>query len=220
MFHLEQTLRRRPIQLSEHLRPTDLSDLVQPTTMIDSLERMAREGQLTNMLFYGNPGVGKTSAARILIKRVEADDYEINGSLDTGIDAIRDLVRWASSCSLFGKSKVCFVDECEFLSSNAQAALRGLIEKYPRVTFLMTANDIRKLDPALKSRCMPLCFDLAKKDEPEVIARLCGRYEERLKELGFVVDPTRLGEIVHLYFPDLRAIANRLEFEFARTKAA
>jgi hypothetical protein len=67
---------------------------------------------------------------------------------------------------------------------------------------------------------MPVCFDLSSKDAPEVIARLCGRYEERLKELGFVVDPTRLGEIVHVYFPDLRAIASRLEFEFVKNKAA
>ena len=209
------------MQLSEHLRPRNFSDLVQPRTIIDRLEHIARGGPLQNMLFYGKPGIGKTSAARILIARVEADAIEINGSLETGIDACRTgLVMWSSSCSLFGEQKVCLVDECEYLSRNAQAALRGLIEKRQHVRFLMTANDVAKLDPALKSRCMPICFDLSKKDEPEVIARLCARYEERLKELGFVVDPTRLSEIVHVHFPDLRAIANRLEFEFARTKAA
>ena len=172
------------------------------------------------MLFYGNPALGKRRPRASLSRGWKRTPIEINGSLDTGIDVIRDLIPFASSCSLFGKPKVCFVDECEYLSLNAQAALRGPIEKYYNVSFLMTANDIQKLQPALKSRCMPICFDFSKKDEPEVIARLCGRYEERLKELGFVVDTTRLGEIVHVCFPDLRAIANRLEFELVRNKAA
>ena len=79
-----------------------------------------------------------------------------------------------------------------------------------------TANDHLKLDAALRSRCMPIPFDILHKDYPEVIARLCARYEQRLKELGFAVDPARLAEIVNLYFPDLRDIANRIEFKFAR----
>ena len=111
------------------------------------------------MMFYGEPGIGKTSAARIVIASVEADDYEINGSLETGIDTFRtDFVLWASSCSLCGGPKVCFIDECEKLSANAQAALRGVIEEYGHVTFLMTANDHLKLDAALRSRCMPITF--------------------------------------------------------------
>jgi replication factor C small subunit len=146
---------------------------------------------------------------------VEADDCEINGSRDAGINTFRtDFDPWASSCSLSGGPKVCFIDDCEKMSVNAQAALRGVIEEYGHVTFLLTANDHLKLDAALRSRCMPVCFDIMHKDYPGVIARLCARYEQRLKELGFAVNPARLAEIVHLRFPDLRGIANRIEFEF------
>ena len=110
--------------------------------------RMASEGRLGNMLFYGQPGLGKTSAARMLIEQVEADTLQINGSLDTGIDTFRTVfVLWASACSLFDRQKVCFIDEGDYLSLNAQAALRGLIEAYPHVAFLMTANDYVKVDP-------------------------------------------------------------------------
>jgi replication-associated recombination protein RarA len=205
------------MRLSERLRPTQLSDLIQPPDVIAPLERMVRERTLMNMMFYGEPGIGKTSAARIVIASVEADDYEINGSLDAGIDTFRtDFVPWASSCSLCGGPKVCFIDECEKLSANAQAALRGVIEEYGHVTFLMTANDHLKLDAALRSRCRPTSFDILHRDYTEVMARLCTRYGQQLKEFGFAVDPARLAEIVHLDFPDLRAIANCLEFEFAR----
>ena len=209
------------MSLSERLRPTRLSDLIQPRAVIAPLERMVAEGRLMNMMFYGEPGIGKTSAARIVIAIVEAEDYEINGSRETGIDTFRtDFVLWASSCSLCGGAKVCFIDECEKLSANAQAALRGVIEEYGHVTFLMTANDHLKLDAALRSRCMPTPFDILHKDYTEVMARMCTRYGQRLKEFGFAVNPARLAEIVHLHFPDLRAIANQLEFEFERNKAA
>lgn len=193
------------MSLSERLRPTQLSDLIQPRAVIASLEQMVRERRLLNMMFYGEPGIGKTSAARIVIASVEADDYEINGSLDAGINTFRtDFVSWASSCSLCGGPKICFIDECEKLSANAQAALRGVIEEYGHVTFLITANDHLKLDAALRSRCMPISFDILHKDYTEVMACLCTRYGQRLNELGFAVDPARLAEIIHLYFPDLR----------------
>lgn len=205
------------MSLSERLRPTQLSDLIQPRAVIAPLERMVAERKLMNMMFYGEPGIGKTSAARIVVASVEADDYEINGSLDAGINTFRtDFIPWASSCSLCGGPKVCFIDECEKMSANAQAALRGVIEEYGHVTFLMTANDHLKLDAALRSRCMPIPFDILHKDYTEVMARLCTRYGQRLKELGFAVDPARLAKIIHLHFPDLRDIANRIEFEFAR----
>jgi replication-associated recombination protein RarA len=205
------------VQLCDELRPTRLIDLVQPKTIIDRLERMAKTGRLQNMLFHGEPGMGKTSAVQILIKRVDAEPYELNGSLDGKIDTFRsEFETWASSCSLSGKRKVCFIDECEYLSRNSQGALRGLIEKYSHIPFLMTANDISKLHAALTSRCMPLCFDPLPKRE--VLARMCSRYEQRLQELGYKIDPDRLEEIVDHDFPDFREIANRLQFEFPRSE--
>jgi replication-associated recombination protein RarA len=174
---------------------------------------MARTGNLQNMLFHGHPGVGKTSAARILLTTIDAETYELNGSLNAGINTFRnEFETWAAACSLLGKQKVCFIDECEYLSRNSQAALRGVIEEYAHIPFLMTANDPSKLHPALTSRCMALCFDPL--PTSRMLAGLCTRYEKRLGKLGFSPRPARLKEIVHHAFPDLREIANRLEFEF------
>ena len=200
--------------LSEVLRPTEFADLIQPSAMVERLERMAEQRMPMNMLFYGQPGVGKTSAARILLNKLDADYCEINGSMETGIEHVRkNIEMFCVSMSMFSAVKVCFIDECEYLSMNAQASLRGLIEKCTHVRFLLTANDIKKMHPALKSRCLPLCFDVGPIEAPEVIARLVPRYQEKLRQLGYEIDARRLHEILCTSFPDLRAVANRLEFE-------
>ena len=126
---------------SEVLRPTEFADLIQPAAMVQRLKRMAEQRTPMNMLFYGQPGVGKTTAARILLNKLEACCYEINGSMETGIERVRKNIEvYCSSMSLLSAMKVCFIDECEYLSMNAQASLRGLIEKYDHVRFRMQSR--------------------------------------------------------------------------------
>lgn len=150
--------------LSELLRPKEFEHLMQPDTLIKGLKQMAESGGPLNMLFYGSPGVGKTSAARILLQKIDADVFEINGSLDNGVDMVRDIGKMGASLApIFGGPqgpRVIFIDEADFVSKNAQGALRGSIENTKQFRFLLTANDISKLSPALKSRCMPICFDI------------------------------------------------------------
>jgi len=199
---------------SELLRPTEFADLIQPSAMVQRLERMVDQRKPMNMLFYGSPGVGKTSAARILLSKLDADYYEINGSKETGIDNVRKNIEgFCVTLSMYSDVKVCFIDECDYLSMNAQASLRALIEKCDHVRFLLTANEIRKMHPALKSRCLPICFDVGPLEAPEIINRLVPRYQEKLGKLGLQMDAQRLHEILYTSFPDLRAVANRLEFE-------
>ena len=146
--------------LTELLRPREFEDLFQPTAMVGSLRRMVSEKTLSNMLFYGSPGIGKTSAAKILIHKLGNNCYEINGSAETGRETVKDIDKAASSCGLFDGPRVIFIDEADFLSNATQAALRGTIERNRHCRFILTANDIRRFHPALKSRCIPICFDV------------------------------------------------------------
>jgi len=96
--------------------------------------------------------------------------------------------------------------------------LRYTIEKFSGSTrFILTANDFKKITPALRSRCAPVCFDVAPKDRAMVVEKMVARYEQRLTEFCYEYDPTRLREIVGIYFPDLRSIANQLELSFERS---
>jgi DNA polymerase III delta prime subunit len=81
--------------------------------------------------------------------------------------------------------------------------------------FLFTVNDIRKISEALRSRLKQICFDISPVDQASVVERLVARYETKLPELCIKYDPKRLRELVGIYFPDLRSIANQVEFEFA-----
>ena len=200
--------------LSELLRPRSIAELNLPPDMMGSLEKMEQSGSVMNMLFYGEPGIGKTSAARILTEKT--DVYEINGSFNNGDKAmLKEIEKFASSMSLNLKLKVCFIDEAEYLTKEVQAGLRYTIEKFSGSTrFILTANDFKKVTPALRSRCAPICFDVSPRDRPLVMERMLARYQLRLSEFGFDYDPIRLREIVSIYFPDLRSIANQLELSF------
>jgi replication-associated recombination protein RarA len=207
--------------LSELLRPKEFRDLIQPLEIIQRLEAMVKDAAPANMLLYGSPGLGKTSAARILLSKLGGNCVELNGSLSTGIDVVRDITRYASSVGVLEGPRICFIDEADYLSVNAQAGLLGVIERHAgNCRFLLTANDIRKFQPALKSRCMPICFDIRSSDAEDAITRLLPRYAKRLEELGFKIDGSRLKELLSIYFPDLRAFANRVEFEATIPKAA
>lgn len=201
-------------QLCDHLRPTSLRDLFQPLSLVQRLERMVEEKRLVNMLFHGQPGSGKTSTSHILTKAVDAEVLDINGSSSTGVDTVRDdIAAFCSSTSLWGRLKVVSIDECEYLSKNAQAAMRGMIEKYPWVAFILTANDVSKLDRAIKSRCLEVCFDVSLFEAPAVIERVLPGYHQKISNLGCNVSFERLRQIMYLKFPDLRAVAMMLEFE-------
>ena len=124
--------------------------------------------------------------------------------------------RFASSVAMFGGLKICFIDEADHVSTPAQAALRKIIEQSSdNCRFLFAVNNVAKLIPAIRSRLVPISFDIAPADRTEVQDRLIDRYERKMAEIGMRVDRQRLTEIVGIYYPDLRSIANNIEFEFA-----
>lgn len=202
--------------LSEVLRPKKLADLNLPSDTIESLERMAAKGSIMNLLFYGKPGIGKTSAARILTDLINADVHRVDASGGEAEAAVMKNIRiFHSSASLLCAPKVCFIDEADFLTKGIKGELRSLIERgSEHIRFMFTANEIEKFDEALKSRLLPICFDVARRDVDSVVDRMVERYYRILTEMGWTLDPKRLRDIVGNYFPDLRSIANKLQFEF------
>jgi len=203
--------------LSELMRPQQLDELMLPQPDMDNLSRMAQSGSIMNMLFWGQPGTGKTSAARILMKLAGEDNsMELSGSsaLSKG-NFVRNIVAdYASSVSFLHVPKICFVDEAEFVPKNAQLEVLKVIEDFSEnCRFILAVNNKPNLVAPLRSRLRPICFDVGASDRDEVIRRLLQRYELKLSEIGATLEQRRLREIIGIHFPDLRAIANNVQYE-------
>jgi len=203
--------------LAELLRPQQLGDLTIPQRDIDRLQQMVESRDIMNMAFYGKPGLGKTSAARIITQAVAGDSgMEINGSVLTGIESVRDRIEpFARTGSILGGKKICLIDEADYLSKHAQASLRHVIENsWSTCRFLFTVNDLGKLMPAIQSWLTPVCFDIVPAERDQVLQQLRARYRAKLTELGIKYDETKLKQIIGIFSSDFRKIAQQIEYEF------
>ena len=192
--------------LSEVLRPKSLSDLILSESLSRKLERFVRDQQIMNVTFYGSPGIGKTSAARILLQEINADVYELNGSNYRGDKTLaRSIETFATTYSFEGKSKVVFIEEADKLAKDVQEALRYIIENTSsNCRYLLTVNDISKITEAIQSRCVPICFDVPRKEINSIVKQIIVKYKDNFEKSEICIDPNIIKEIVETYFPDYR----------------
>ena len=162
-----------------------------------------------HLLFSGNAGIGKTTLAKILFNELEVNEYdilEINASRTNSVDDVRDKIVNFVQMIPFGDFKVVLLDEADYLSPNAQAALRGVMEEYHTTArFILTCNYPNKIIPALHSRCQG--FHIAKVDQTEFTARIATILMEESVEF----DLDTLDTFVKATYPDLRKCINTVQ---------
>jgi len=168
-----------------------------------------KDQTIPHLLFSGNAGIGKTTLAKLLFNELDInplDILEINASRTNSVDDVRDKIVNFVQMIPFGDFKVVLLDEADYLSPNAQAALRGVMEEYHSTArFILTCNYPNRIIPALHSRCQG--FHIATIDQTEFTARVA----EILITEGVTPDLDTLDTYVKATYPDLRKCINMVQ---------
>ena len=192
--------------LVEKYRPIKLENYVGNKNIKKSISSYLEQNDIQNLIFYGSAGTGKTTLAKLIVKNLDCDHIYINASDERGIETIRDKVSSFASVASFKSLKVVILDEADFLTIQAQASLRNIIETFSRTTrFIMTCNFVERIIDPLQSRCHVL--KIVPPSKKEVAVHLSWILDEE----KIVYEVNDLGSIVNQYYPDLRKCINTIQ---------
>tara|TARA_B110000902_G_scaffold140650_1_gene162422 strand:- start:17390 stop:18307 length:918 start_codon:yes stop_codon:yes gene_type:complete len=192
--------------LNEKYRPVDLDNYVGNAHLKATLAKQLAQNDIQNYLFYGPAGTGKTTLAKLIISNLECDSLYINASDERGIETIRDKVTGFASVASIKPIKVVILDEADFLTIQAQASLRNVIETFSRTTrFILTCNFVERIIDPLQSRCQT--FKIVPPTKKEVAIHVAGICDK--ENIGYELPD--IGHLVSKYYPDIRKILNTLQ---------
>jgi len=196
---------------ADSCRPRTIGDCILPARLKGVFAEMVQTRKVPNLLLYGPSGTGKTTVAKAVCAELGIDPLVINASEDRGIDLVRERLRpYAAPSSLYGR-KFVILDEADHLTELSQAALRAFTEEVSAgCGFILTANSVDKIIPALLSRCTEKCFGLPD-DRVELLPLMIARAERILHDERVTYHPALVAEIVAAVYPDFRKVLNILQ---------
>ena len=187
----------------EKYRPSTMDTYIGNELLKSKVSIYIESGDLPHLLLYGRAGTGKTTLAKLLVKNIECDYLYINASDETGVDNIRTNVRQFASTLGFKDMKIIILDECDYISPNAQAALRNLMETFSRhCRFILTCNYVERIIDPIQSRCQS--FQIVPPSKTEVAQRLNQILDE--EEINFELEDLKI--LINSGYPDIRRIIN------------
>jgi len=196
----------------EKYRPKNLEDVVLPDNYKKIFKKFLDEKEIPHLLLHGPAGSGKSTMARILVDNItpdRADCLVLNGSSSTGVDVVRGHIEDFLKTPSFGGGssiKIIFIDEFDYMSANAQAALRGITEKYHESgRFIFTCNYLTKIIDPLQSRCQMFEF---RKLPLDYIFEYC---KNILNKEEIKYDEVSLNKVITMLYPDMRKIINTIQ---------
>ena len=164
----------------EKYRPQQISELVNQKEIVGSINSMLKnQEELPHLLFSGSAGVGKTTAALCVSREILGEhwrDYtlELNASDERGINMVRERVKKFSRFAGLDTEipfKIIILDEADEMTSDAQTALRRIIEDTAKICrFILIANNLSKIIGPIQSRCV--VFKFTKISNKEILPQL------------------------------------------------
>jgi len=192
--------------LVEKYRSKVLDEYVGNENIKKTIQQYLNQNDIQNLIFYGPAGTGKTTLAKLIVRNLDCDYLYINASDERGIETIRDKVSGFASTASFKSIKVVILDEADFLTIQAQASLRNVIETFSRTTrFILTWNYVERIIDPLQSRCQTLKIIPPSKKEAAVHLAKVMAYE------AISYDVEDIKTIVNQYYPDLRKCLNTIQ---------
>lgn len=205
---------KKEILWSQIERPKTIQDCILPENIKAQLQEFVNNKSFPNLLFSGNPGIGKTTAAIALCEEIGCDYIKINGSKENGIDTLRTRIQsYASSVSFKGGRKVIILDEADGLSAQMQDGLRSFIEDFSaHCSFILTCNFKSKLSKAIAdSRLATIEFKIVNGQRVKLAVEFLKKVESILESRSISYDRKDVTAVIQKFFPDFRKTLNELQ---------
>ena len=189
--------------LVEKYRPSNLDNYIGNEHLKSKIEHYLKTGDLPHLLLFGKAGTGKTTLAKILVKNIECDYLYINASDENNVDTVRNKVKQFASTVGFKDMKVIILDECDYITPSAQAALRNLMETFSKhCRFILTCNFVERIIDPIQSRCQS--FQIIPPSRKEVAKHL----HKILLNENVMSKPEDIKVLVETGYPDIRRVIN------------
>ena len=187
----------------EKYRPDTLENYIGNEHLKSKVEHYLETGDLPHLLLFGKAGTGKTTLAKLLVKNIDCDYLYINASDENSVDVVRDKVKQFASTIGFKDLKVIILDECDYITPNAQAALRNLMETFSKhCRFILTCNYVERIIDPIQSRCQS--FQIIPPSKQEVAKHL----HNILVQENVMDSPDNIKILVETGYPDIRRVIN------------
>ena len=197
----------------EKYRPDTLEGYIGNDVIVGKMKTYIEGGDIPHLLFYGRAGTGKTTLAKIIINNIDCDHIYINASDENNVDTVRNKIRQFSSSAGFSTLKVVILDEADYMTPNAQAALRNVMETFSKHTrFILTCNYVEKIIDPIQSRCQ--VFGITPPHKSHIALRL----NDICKEESVEVELESIRTIVNSTYPDIRRSINGLQRQVVNGK--
>lgn len=195
---------------TEKYRPTHLKDYVGNETLKETIQRYIDQDDIPHLLFYARAGTGKTTLGKIITNSIDCDVLYINASDENNVETIRTKIKSFVSSVGFKKWRIVFLDESDYLTPQAQAVLRNMMEQFSKsARFILTCNYPEKIIDPIQSRCS--VFEVYPPSKKDVAIRVV----DILKQEGVKFKPEDVAVIVNHHYPDIRRVISAVQRQVA-----